>query len=243
MGNGHGAGLMALMRKLARFAARRQSWVPLAIAGVLASLFIPVGRAQSPGVSEGVVCNASKTSSFVLTATAGYFTVPDGNSIFMWGYGLGNNGFQYVAPILCVNEGDTVSITLKNTLPVPTSLNFPGITQIKANGAAASYDQKTDSFTTPAAPGTSVTYSFTADHPGTFLYESGTNPELQVLMGMVGALIVRPTQVSLATCPKVPQLGITVGFVYDDCGSAYSAGHEYIHLLTEIDPHMHHAVV
>src|ERR1700682_2854950 len=190
MGNRYGASLMVLLRRLARFGTRRQSWIPLAIAGVLASLFVPVGRAQSSGVSEGVVCNANKTSSFVLTATTGYITVPDGNSIFMWGYGLGNNGFQYVGPILCVNEGDTVSITLKNTLPVPTSLNFPGITQIKANGATATYDQKTDSLTTAAAPGGSVTYSFTADHPGTFLYESGTNPELQVLMGMVGALVV-----------------------------------------------------
>jgi hypothetical protein len=249
MGHGDGASLMALLRRLARFGARRQSWIPLAIAGVLASLFVPVGSAQSSSVSEGVVCNANKTSSFVLTATTGYITVPDGNSIFMWGYGLGNNGFQYVAPVLCVNEGDTVSITLKNTLPVPTSLNFPGITQIKANGATASYDQKTDSLTTPAAPGGSVTYSFTADHPGTFLYESGTNPELQVLMGMVGALVVRPTKISAGYCdgstpaqsPKAPPT-TGIAYVYDDCGSAYSAGHEYMHLLTEIDPHMHQAV-
>ena len=40
--------------------------------------------------------------------------------------------------------------------------------------------------------GGTVTYSFVADRPGTFLYESGTNPEKQVRMGLFGALIVRP---------------------------------------------------
>ena len=43
-----------------------------------------------------------------------------------------------------------------------------------------------------AANGGTVTYSFVADHPGTFLYESGTDPDIQVRMGLFGALIVRP---------------------------------------------------
>ena len=40
--------------------------------------------------------------------------------------------------------------------------------------------------------GGTVTYTFKADHAGTFLYESGTNPQVQVKMGLFGALIVRP---------------------------------------------------
>ncbi len=39
-----------------------------------------------------------------------------------------------------------------------------------------------------------MTYSFVASKPGTYIYESGTNPEKQVRMGLFGALIVRPTQ-------------------------------------------------
>ena len=38
-----------------------------------------------------------------------------------------------------------------------------------------------------------VTYTFTASQPGTYLYESGTNPHKQVHMGLYGALVVRPT--------------------------------------------------
>jgi hypothetical protein len=240
---------MTMLSRLTRWSAKlgsplvqRTWWVPLAVVGLVASMFVPtIGRAQAPGVSEGVVCNTSTSASFVLTAQTGYISTPDGNSLFMWGYGLGNGSFQYVGPIICVNEGDSVTVTLKNALGVPTSLNFPGLTRVKANGATPSYDPATASLTTAALPGGTVTYTFVADHPGTFLYESGTNPQVQVLMGMVGALIVRPTHVSAATCPAVPQT-VPVAFVYDDCSTAYSPNHEFMHLLTEIDPHMHHAI-
>lgn len=251
MGTGDRKPVMRL-REFANTRLARSWWVPLAVAGLLASLLMPLpSSAQVPAISEGVVCNTSPSPnpSFVLNATKGYISTPDGNSLFMWGYSLGNNSFQYVGPTICVNEGDKVSITLKNALPVPTSLNFPGITGVKVNGAPASYDAATSSLTTPAQPNASVTYSFLADHPGTFTYESGTNPQLQVLMGMVGAFIVRPTKVSAAFCdgstpaqsPAAPQT-IKVSFVYDACSSAYSPGHEFMHLLTEIDPHMHHAL-
>jgi hypothetical protein len=245
---------------------RRFAWVPLVAVGASVAMLIPSpSTAQAPSVSEGVVCNYGNVSptnpgsvSFVLSSNTGYISTPDGNSIFMWGFGLGSGGFQYVGPILCANEGDSVTITLKNNLPVPSSLNFPGITGVKANGVTPSYDSATDSLTTPAAAnGGTMTYTFVADHPGTYLYESGTNPELQVLMGLVGAFIVRPT-LTLSTngvpnwtkClgqSAYPQLtnvpaSYPAGFVYDDCNSAYGANHEFMHLLTEIDPHMHHAI-
>ena len=37
-----------------------------------------------------------------------------------------------------------------------------------------------------------MTYSFIANNPGTFLYQSGTDPAKQVRMGLFGAMIVRP---------------------------------------------------
>ena len=38
----------------------------------------------------------------------------------------------------------------------------------------------------------SVTYTFKAGSPGTYLYESGTDANKQKQMGMFGALVVRP---------------------------------------------------
>jgi Multicopper oxidase len=217
------------------------------------------------------------TSSFVLTATAGYITTPDGNAVFMWGYANGNGSFQYPGPILCVNEGDNVTITLKNSLPVASSLIFPGLTKVKVDGQIMSLnvaDATNSSFAKPAlANGGAVTYTFPTADPGTYLYESGTNPELQDRMGLVGALVVRPSQLPslfsayvqdttgtvanpCATDPilKNPEVKnraqvtpthpaeLTVGFVYNNCSSAFNGATEYMHLLSEVDPHMHHAI-
>ena len=210
------------------------------------------------------------TSSFVLQATTGYITTPDGNSLFMWGYANGNGTFQYPGPILCANEGDNVTITLRNNLPVTTSLVFPGLTRVKVDGLVASLNVAVpdNSFSKPAATGSQVTYTFSATDPGTFLYESGTNPELQVRMGMVGALVVRPAQLPTLfnayaadttgtvanPCASDPILSnpeiksrigtkeLGVGFVYNNCSSAFNTDTEFMHLLTEIDPHMHHAI-
>jgi hypothetical protein len=222
-------------------AARRLRWasrgavVALAAAGAAGSLLLPTPGAAAPApVSEGVVCNTSPSSSFLLTANTGFISTPDGNSVFMWGYGLGSGHFQYVGPTLCVNEGDVVTITLKNTLPVPTSLVFPGLTKVTADGGTSQPDPGSGSLTKPAAPGGAVTYTFKATDPGTFLYQSGTNPQLQVQMGMVGALIVRPAMNKTAP-------GGTL-YVYDDASTAYTPGREFMHVLTEIDPHLHHAI-
>jgi FtsP/CotA-like multicopper oxidase with cupredoxin domain len=81
---------------------------------------------------------------------------------------------------------------------------------------------------TAAAYGGSVTYSFVASHPGTFLYESGTNPEKQVRMGLFGALIVRP--------------GMGADFAYNRTDSQFTPSEEFMVLLSEIDPYQHQAV-
>ena len=48
--------------------------------------------------------------------------------------------------------------------------------------------------TQEAAPGATVTYTFTAGTPGTHSYYSGTQGDLQVEMGLFGAIIVIPAR-------------------------------------------------
>ena len=81
---------------------------------------------------------------------------------------------------------------------------------------------------TAAADGGTVTYSFVADHPGTFLYESGTDPEKQVRMGLFGALIVRPA--------------LGADHAYNRADSQFTPTEEFMVLLSEIDPYQHQAV-
>jgi FtsP/CotA-like multicopper oxidase with cupredoxin domain len=189
--------------------------------------------AQSPGPRVGVVCTSNANSTFTLTTHTGYINLPDGSTAYMWGYSNGGDGFQHPGPVLCVNEGDTVTIVLHNTLPQDVSIAFPGQNNVLANGAAAQpqFDgggNLTSLTNVAAANGGSVTYSFVADHPGTFLYESGTNPEIQVRMGLFGALIVRPT--------------MGANFAYNRADSQFDPTEEFLALLSEIDPYLNQAV-
>ena len=212
---------------------RRRTWLVLAgLSALLGAMIVPLPSSAANAVSEGLACTTNPSASFVLTAKTGYITTPDMNSEFMWSYANGNNGFQYPGPYLCVTEGNNVTITLKNTLPAATSIIFPGITDVSADGAPSQPDLASNSLAKVAAPGGSVTYTFTADKPGTYLYESGTDPETQVRMGLVGALIVRPAL--HADNVYAPKAGYP--------STQFNPAHEYVHLLTEIDPDQHQAV-
>lgn len=170
--------------------------------------------------SIGIVCTNSPT--FNLEATDGYIATPDGNSVYMWGFAPAGGAFQMPGPVLCVNEGDTVTVNLTNNLPEAVSVIFPGQTGVIASGGSAGL------VTMEAAPGGSVSYSFVAREPGTYLYESGTNPHKQVQMGLYGALIIRP-----ALGPQ---------FAYNDPATAFDPSREYLILIHDIDPELHSAV-
>ena len=89
-------------------------------------------------------------------------------------------------------------MVLHNTLPEATSIVFPGQKGVKADGnpAQPQFDAggSLTSLVQPAAGARhgSVTYTFTAGSPGTYLYESGTDVNKQLQMGLYGALVVRP---------------------------------------------------
>ena len=96
---------------------------------------------------------------------------------------------------MIVTEGQTVTVNLTNNLPTPagnTSILFPGF-KVTATGGV------TGLMTNEAAPGGTVTYTFTASTPGTHSYYSGTQGDLQIEMGLYGALIVLPASVP-TTC-------------------------------------------
>jgi FtsP/CotA-like multicopper oxidase with cupredoxin domain len=207
--------------------------IVVAVSALLATALIPasaVQRTQAQVAESGLVCTTGPT--FTLTTTDGYINLPDGNVIYMWGYANGNGAFQHPGPVLCVNEGDTVTVILNNTLSQPVSIVFPGQEEVLANGAPAQpqFDGggvMTSLTTVAAANGGSVTYSFVATRPGTYLYQSGTEPTKQVQMGLFGALIVRPA--------------LGANYAYNRADSRFNAGTEFIALLSEIDPYVHQA--
>ena len=209
------------------------------IVGAVALSALPAGSSRAQTVPEiGILC-ANETSpgvyatSVALTTQDGYISFPDGNTVFMWGYSYGNGAFQHPGPTLCFNQGDTVTVTLTNSIvPEDVSIIFPGQTDVLADGNPVQpvFSGPTLVSLAPAAAagGGSVTYSFTASQPGTFIYESGTNPQKQVQMGLFGAVIVRPS----GQADHLYSWGFT----------RFNLSNEYMMLLSEVDPELHWAV-
>ena len=77
----------------------------------------PAVAAQTPP-AIGIACTtgASPSPTFTLTTQSGYINLPDGNTAFMWGYSTAGSGFQHPGPVLCVNQGDTVTVILTTVL-------------------------------------------------------------------------------------------------------------------------------
>ncbi len=210
--------------------------VALAVAATVPAGILPsAARAATATNRVGVVCttDASPNPTFTLTTRTGYINLPDGTTAFMWGFSSGSDPFQHPGPVLCVNQGDTVTVILTNTLSKPVSISFPGQEGVLANGVPAQPEfdgggALTSLTTTAAAGGGSVTYSFVASNPGTYIYESGTDPSIQVRMGLFGALLVRPT--------------MGAGYVYNRADSAFNTSTEFLAILSEIDPYLNEAV-
>jgi FtsP/CotA-like multicopper oxidase with cupredoxin domain len=220
------------MNLVSHLAARRLVVAATVVALILTAV-VTNPHSAAAATSEGLLCDTDVRQTFSLTAQDGYVSTPDGNSIYMWSYGNSTRGFQLPGPTLCLTSGQPVTIILHNTLPEATSIVFPGQKGVQANGNPAQPQLDTGgsltSLVQPAAAANgSVTYTFTAGSPGTYLYESGTDVNKQVQMGMYGALVVRPSghpdQVNGRT------------------DSQFSPTHEYVFLLSEVDPDLHLAV-
>ncbi|MEQ1564392.1 MAG: multicopper oxidase domain-containing protein [Myxococcota bacterium] len=161
---------------------------------------------------------------FDLTARAGYISLPDGGSVYSWGYTTGGQ-MQLPGPTLIVTQGSTVTVTLTNALPGAagnTSIVFAGQSVTATGGVSGG-------ITREAATGGSVTYTFTVDTPGTYEYHSATRSDLQVEMGLYGALIVEPSTLPVGC----------LAAAYDHPGACFDREHLFV--LSEIDLDVHRA--
>jgi FtsP/CotA-like multicopper oxidase with cupredoxin domain len=176
----------------------------------LGSMLALSAHAAAPGIT-----GASGAPVFNLNAAAMRITQPNGKSLYSWGYGCTSttgNGFapatvrgancpaaQLPGPTLIVTEGDTVTVNLTNILPAAaggTSILFPGFQVATSGGTTGLLTQEAPSLAScVTASCNTVKYTFTASTPGTHSYYSGTQGDLQVEMGMYGAIIVLPKTV------------------------------------------------
>jgi len=204
---------------------KRTQWLGLVLVVVICVTMVTPGQAFALPVNPpkiGLVCLNGPT--FNLVATSGTIHTPDGNTVFMWSYADSSGSFQYPGPFLCVTQGQTVTVNLTNNLPEATSIVFPGQdAQVTPAGGTAGLVTSE-----AAAGGGTVSYTFTASQPGTYLYESGSDISKQVEMGLYGGLIVRPS--------------MGANFAYNDASTQFDPTREYVMLLGEVALDLHHAV-
>lgn len=214
---------------------------PRLIRGSLALVLCVLAAArEAPAKVDGITGSGNGTPAaprtFNLVATDASLVTGDGNTIYAWGYADRASGtMQYPGPTLIVNQGDSVTVNLSNALPpaaVPVSIVFPGQQRVSATCTPAEAGCTVGLLTHEVVRGSTVSYNFVAGQPGTYHYHSGSNPSLQVDMGLVGALIVRPAGFD----PAHP----ATRKAYTQPGTSYDR--EFLLLLTEMDATMHDTV-
>jgi FtsP/CotA-like multicopper oxidase with cupredoxin domain len=159
-------------------------------------------------------------------ATAPLPTTSPGVTVPIWGFGipstLGDCGTATVTvpgPVLSVNEGDVVSLTINNRLPAghPISVDIPGVAF--------------DPGPAEAPVGGSVTRTFTAA-AGTYLYTSAADAGRQQAMGLYGLLIVRPATANQAYAPATTAFDVEAPMVLSVLDPAFNNSPETADLLT-----------
>ena len=210
-------------------------------------------------------------TTFNLTAQQAFLNMPDGEAVYSWGYGCNSSSaqptflpanithtpcptMQVPGPTLIVTEGQSITVNLINQLPPAagnTSILFPGFTLTSTTCTAPAVQGL---LTCEATPGSTVSYTFTASTPGTHAYYSGTQGDLQIEMGLYGAIIVLPSSVP-ANCSSTLASGGYHYFnrqaqmhwgendfrlsnaAYDHPGSCYDR--EYLFQWAEMDSRIH----
>jgi FtsP/CotA-like multicopper oxidase with cupredoxin domain len=223
------------------------------------ALLAATAHAAAPGITG----TGGVTATFNLTAQPAYITQPDGQMVYSWGYGCSVapaagdyapaaikggfcNAMQVPGPTLIVTEGTTVTVNLINNLPAAagnTSILFPGFQLSGTSGGVQGL------LTQEAAHGTTVTYTFTASTPGTRAYYSGTQGDLQVEMGLYGAIIVLPASAPTACTTGLAAQNLVAEAhwnesdfrlapaAYDHAKTCYDR--EYLFQFSEMDPNIH----
>ena len=218
----------------------KRSLISAAILGVLGTGAVVTASAQV----------ATNIQTAQIELCAGEYDIPANTPglnnpapIRMWGYALGEATDtacvgQVTSPgpsiLLPNNTEDTptvydLQITVRNRLPRATSLIIPGLMKPMSPVTFTAPDGSTrvHSFDTEIAPGGSATYSWTGVKQGAYLYQSGTHQQVQVQMGLVGAIMSDAFTGSATVTAAYP------GLEYSEL---------YPLIYSEIDPVIHSGV-
>ncbi len=124
------------------------------------------------------------------------FTLPGGatTNVEMWGFALDAGAPTVPGPALTLAPGETeLVVNLQNNLTVPISIVIPGQEGFVRDAAHTTFADaqgrtRARSLVKETPAGATRQYVWTGFRPGTYLYHSGSQPALQVQMGLYGML-------------------------------------------------------
>ena len=153
-----------------------------------------------------------------LYITDGYLTMIDGTNVYLRGFSSSSSGLNVPGEHMIVQEGDTVEITIENTLDTDHSFYIKGI-----SGAD----------TGTVRGGRSKTISFKADKWGSYLYHDRLNAPYNRLVGLHGGFAVMPKGNSTELKPGSPT------YLYPGSKTFVQ---QYFWIFSEFDPVWHDRV-
>jgi FtsP/CotA-like multicopper oxidase with cupredoxin domain len=204
--------------------------------------------------SLGLAASQASAAEYWLKAGTTTVTLPGPTGpvdVPMWGYAscstptlelgaFASCGLVSVpGPALTVPFGDdTLKVHLLNALAVPTSLVINGLLKPmvavwddNSTGLRPSPTARVRSFDAEAAPNGTAEYTWGSAakpvKPGSYLYQSGTQPQVQVQMGLYGAASKNATDAGAAPAEAY------AGVAFDNQATL---------LYSEIDPALHQAI-
>jgi len=148
---------------------KRRDFLSLGTAGLASAITGSSGLIAWSGRAEAAVI--SKT----FYITDGFITQIDGTNVYFRGYSDSSTSLNIPGKSMIVQQGDTVKITLINTLNTAHNFVIDGM----ANSGTV-------------AAGNSKTFSFIAGNPGTYMFYDNINSNYNQLLGLHGAIAVMP---------------------------------------------------
>ena len=148
---------------------KRRDFLRAGTAGLTGSILAGVGLISWTPRAHAATINKT------IYITDGFIQQIDGTNVYFRGYSDASNTLNVPGESIVIQQGDTVNITLINTLN--TSHNFV-IDGVVDSGIVSG--------------GGSKTFSFTAGDPGTYMFYDNANSNYNQLLGLHGAMAVMP---------------------------------------------------
>ncbi len=148
---------------------KRRDFLGLGTAGLASAVTGTTGMIAWSGRAEA----ATVQKTFYITD--GFITQIDGTNVYFRGYSSAANGLNVPGEAIVAQQGDTIEITLVNTLNTDHNFVIDGVVD---SGKVSA--------------GSSKTFSFTAGSPGTYMYYDNMNSNYNQLLGLHGAIAIMP---------------------------------------------------